>query len=73
MTDLGPLGPHRRAPRPPDRRHVRDRLAVGPILDREDLRDGGRGHPGSLSLGFGLGKYPNRNVMDAYGGRVAGH
>src|SRR5882724_13325163 len=23
---------------------------------------------GSLQLGFGLGKYPNRNVMDAYAG-----
>ena len=23
---------------------------------------------GSLQLGFGIGKYPNRNVMDAYGG-----
>ena len=30
----------RRAARPPDRRHVRDGLAVGSILDREDLRDG---------------------------------
>ena len=26
---------------------------------------------GSLQLGFGLGKYTNRNVMDAYVGRVA--
>ena len=27
---------------------------------------------GSLQLGFGLGKYPNRNVMDGYGGISAG-
>jgi len=27
-----------------------------------DLRDG------SLSIGFGFGKYVNRNVVDAYGG-----
>ena len=25
-------------------------------------------HDGSLQLGFGLGKYTNRNVMDAYSG-----
>ena len=27
---------------------------------------------GSLQLGFGLGKYPNRNVMDGYAGDLAG-
>jgi hypothetical protein len=27
---------------------------------------------GSLQLGFGLGKYPNRNVMDGYAGASAG-
>jgi len=27
---------------------------------------------GSLSLGFGLGRYPNRNVMDGYGGASRG-
>jgi hypothetical protein len=27
---------------------------------------------GSLQLGFGLGKYPNRNVMDGYGGMSRG-
>src|SRR5438477_8212260 len=27
---------------------------------------------GSLQLGFGLGKYPNRNVIDAYAGTSRG-
>ena len=59
--------PRRRAVHPPDRRHVRDRRHDRPVVDREGVRDG-RGARRSLQLGFGLGKYTNRNVMDAYAG-----
>ncbi len=36
-------------------------------MDREGLRDG-RARDGAFQLAFGMGKYPNRGVLDAYAG-----
>src|SRR6478609_4414030 len=67
MTDLGPLGPldellaHQ----------IVDTFATVSQSDRswtEKICAMAGAGDGSLSLGFGLGKYPNRNVMDAYAG-----
>ena len=67
MTDLGPLGPldellaHQ----------IVDTFATVSQSDRswtEKICAMAGASDGSLSLGFGLGKYPNRGVMDAYAG-----
>src|SRR4051794_32995460 len=67
MTDLGPLGPldellaHQ----------IVDTFATVSQSDRswtEKICAMAAATDGSLSLGFGLGKYPNRGVMDAYAG-----
>jgi len=67
MTDLGPLGPldellaHQ----------IVDTFATVSQSDRswtEKICAMAAANDGSLSLGFGLGKYPNRGVMDAYAG-----
>src|SRR4051794_7454674 len=67
MTDLGPLGPldellaHQ----------IVDAFATVSQSDRswtEKICAMTGANDGSLSLGFGLGKYPNRGVMDAYAG-----
>ena len=67
MTDLGPLGPldellaHQ----------IVDTFATVSQSDRswtEKICAMAAAGDGSLSLGFGLGKYPNRGVMDAYAG-----
>jgi len=67
MMDLGPLGPldellaHQ----------IVDTFATVSQSDRswtEQICAMAAAGDGSLSLGFGLGKYPNRGVMDAYAG-----
>ncbi len=67
MTDLGPLGPldellaHQ----------IVDTFATVSQSDRswtEKICAMAGAGDGSISLGFGLGKYPNRGVMDAYAG-----
>jgi hypothetical protein len=67
MTELGPLGPldellaHQ----------IVDTFATVSQSDRswtEKICAMACAGDGSLSLGFGLGKYPNRGVMDAYAG-----
>jgi hypothetical protein len=67
MTELGPLGPldellaHQ----------IVDTFATVSQSDRswtEKICAMAGAGDGSLSLGFGLGKYPNRGVMDAYAG-----
>jgi hypothetical protein len=67
VTELGPLGPldellsHQ----------IVDTFATVSQSDRswtEKICAMAAARDGSLSLGFGLGKYPNRNVMDAYAG-----
>ena len=67
MTELGPLGPldellaHQ----------IVDTFATVSQSDRswtEKICAMAAAGDGSISLGFGLGKYPNRGVMDAYAG-----
>jgi hypothetical protein len=67
MSDLGPLGPldellaHQ----------IVDTFATVSQSDRswtEKVCAMAAAPDGSIALGFGLGKYPNRNVMDAYAG-----
>src|SRR3954469_18398602 len=67
MTELGPLGPldellaHQ----------IVDTFATVSQSDRswtEKICAMACARDGSVSLGFGLGKYPNRGVMDAYAG-----
>jgi|tagenome__1003787_1003787.scaffolds.fasta_scaffold20982179_5 hypothetical protein len=67
MTELGPLGPldellaHQ----------IVDTFATVSQADRswtEKICAMACARDGAISLGFGLGKYPNRNVMDAYAG-----
>ena len=61
-------GARRRDVPPPDRRHVRHGRAVRSVLDREDLRAWPRPATARSSSASGIGKYPNRGVMDAYAG-----
>ena len=65
--DDGPLVAHRRGVQPPDRRHARAVAAGRPLVD-EKVCAMAAARDGSLQLGFGLGKYTNRNVIDGYAG-----